>query len=309
MTANLTITISGLPGRLVPSVETSDGSVTFGLSPADPSPVALPGVPRIGLSAPASVYKTWHDDRLPGADFGRVFAGPGDGLPTWSSLAMKGLTARGINVWASAKDRASAMAYIHLFDGIPDGIELTFTHHHEPIADSIDQRAYLAEYKVIREIADEHPNRDRIHIFPILEAHAMRFKNLDWRAFTAVAGTGERYGDGLAFDSYWREDLDYEAPESLIGMPVLAAQEFGYDRWRIAELGATTTRKGRPAWFGEVVEAAAAHGCEAIGLWCSRKTIKVKGKPVELEYRPVDEATLVAYRDLLHLNAPPGASR
>lgn len=311
MTSNITITINGLTGRQIPAVGTAaDGTVTLDLSPADPAPITLPGVPRIGLSAKATEYKTWHDDKLPGADFGRVFNGPGEGLPSWSSLAMKGLTARGINVWASAKDRASAVAYNRLFDGIPAGVDLTFTHHHEPIADGVDPGDYVAEYKLICKVADDHPNRARIHVFSVLEAHAMRFKALDWRAFTAVDWrTGAQYADGIAFDSYWREDLDYEAPESLIGMPVLAAREFGYGRWRLAELGATTTRKGRAKWFAEVVDAAGANGCEAIGLWCSRKTIQAKGKPVELDYRPVDAQTLEVWRSLLQLARRPGASR
>lgn len=301
------ITVAGLPDGHLPTLTwPTEDEIRLQLPPTDPSPIALPGVPRVGLSTKAEEYKTWHDDQLPGADFGRVFAGPGSALPSWSSLAMKGLTARGINVWASAKDRASAVAYTRLFDGIPDGIELTFTHHHEPIADGIDPDDYLAEYKLIREVADDHPKRARIHIFPVLEAHAMRFKRLDWRAFTAVDNrTGEQYADGIAFDSYWREDLDYEVPESLIGMPVLAAQEFGYGRWRLAELGASTSRKGRAKWFSDVVNVAGAHGCEAIGLWCSRKTIMQKGQSVQLDYRPVDAPTLAIWRALLELNQQP----
>lgn len=259
--------------------------------------------PLIGLSVPASEYALWHgligdpsSGRLPGAAFGRTFAGPGDGLPRWNTTKLNGLIDRGITVWASAKDRAPAAAYTALFDGIPAGEELFFTHHHEPVADGLDPADYRDEYRLIRQVADEHPNRDRIHIFAILEAYAARFKRLDWRPYVPT-----EHVDGIGFDCYWREDFDYEDPTSLIGMPALAAQEFGL-RWSIPELGATTTRRGRPSWFRDVVTAAGAAGCESVGLWCTRKTIEVDGTGHALEYRPVDGPTLTAFRDLLALN-------
>jgi hypothetical protein len=250
------------------------------------------GPPKIGLSVGVGEYPTWHDLRLPGAAFGRAFSQPGDGLPSWTSPAVKGLTSRRITVWASAKDRAKGSHYERLFDGVPADAELIITHHHEPIADGIDPAAYDAEYRMIRSVADGHTNRPRIHIFSVLEAHAMRFKELDWRRYVAAA-----HVDGVGFDVYLREDL-WEAPESAIGMCALAADEFGLARRSLTEFGASTKYPDRGAWIRDGVAAADLAGFESVGLWASKRTFK--GKP--LDYRPTDQPTLTAFRDLLALN-------
>ena len=302
----LSISVTGLPtGNQRPyTLDTRrPGTVHIDVPTAGPGGVRpVYRRPRIGLSAKTAEYR-WHD-KLPGAAFGRAFAGPGDGLLDWKSPAVTGLTSRGITAWVSAKDRAPAAAYRRQFDGIPAGTELWITHHHEPIADGTDPHAYDDEYRLIRQVADDHPNRARIRIMSILEAYAARFKRLDWAAYLAV-----EHVDAIAFDCYWREDMDYEAPESLIGMPALVAAEYGMP-WHIAELGASTSCEGRDRWYPEVVDAAALQGCQSIGLWCSRKTIQDKqDRQVELEYRPVDAPTAAAFRELLAGNETTGGAR
>jgi hypothetical protein len=270
------------------------GQVRIELHDSAPSPVVVPTdwtvIPRIGLSPSPAEQDRWHTD-LPGADHARVFYGPDDAAPSFKDKTLRFLVDRGINPSVSTKRPSTAAELVAEFDGIPDDVSYERIHHHERVADGgADEQAKA--YKLIREVADDHPKRAQITIKTVLELYGARFKRLDWRAFVLP-----QYADTLSWDCYWGEELAWEDPYSLLGLPASSAAEFGMP-WDLSELGASTTRPRRGQWIANVVDAAAFHGCHAVGLWCSKRTFK--GKP--LDYRPVDAATQDVYRALLGMN-------
>lgn len=295
MTLSVTIdTGTKKPHFIVLDPDVPAGQVRLELHDAQPDPVVLPTdwtvIPRIGLSPTPAEYAKWHDT-IPGADHARVFYEPDDPAPSFKDKNLRFLIARGINPSVSTKRPSTEAELVAEFDGIPDGISYERIHHHERVADGgADEQAKA--YKLIRQVADDHPRRAQITITTVLELYGARFKDLDWRAFVLP-----EYADTLSWDCYWGEDLAWEDPYSLLGLPAASADEFGMP-WEISEVGASTSRPNRGRWIANVVDAAAFHGCHAVGLWCAKRTFK--GKP--LDYRPTDPATLKVYRQLVGMN-------
>jgi hypothetical protein len=110
--------------------------------------------------------------------------------------------------------------------------------------------------------------------------------------------------DVEGWDCYRDTAIDaYEPPESLFGLPYLAAVEFGTS-WAVPELGATRTtwdRSGssRGLWFQDCAAFCSRHNCEALGLWCSNAQTESS-----LDYRPADQPTATAWTMIMAGAAP-----
>lgn len=257
-----------------------------------------PIAPLIGLSPAPAEQIRWHN-ALPGAHASRVFYGRGKGQPKMTDKPIAELLKRGITPHVSTKDPATVAELVAEFDAIPAGHRYKRTFWHERQGDSIDPAWCLAQDKLIRQVRDDHPRREDITLVGVHNLHASRFKtDRDWREYVSTDV------DRLGWDIYLDERFDWEAPEAVLGLPVHSLAEFGYVDWEITELGASKTRPARGLWLHAVVDSAADYGCSEVMLWCSRKTIQDKqGRDIELDYRPTDSVTLVAFLDLVALNA------
>jgi hypothetical protein len=264
--------------------------------PPTPTPsVPMPPVaPQIGVSVKPEEYGTWYP-RLPGVAFARVFAGPGKGLPSWKSQAMMGLPANAIR-HVSHKDKLTPSMLASYWDGIPANTHLWHTFRHEPEPD-MDPGEFRAYWQQLRQVADDHPKRLQITLVNVHTLWASRHKRgVDWRQWMLPEAA-----DVDGWDCYRDTDFEaYEPAESLLGLPVNAAAEFGLLRWSIPELGATRctwdlTGEARARWFRDCVRFAGTYGCEAVGLWCSQKTQNGQ----TYDYRPHDTATLAAWQQVI----------
>jgi hypothetical protein len=246
--------------------------------------------PLVGIHPDPDERAEWHK-AIPAAGWSRVFYAPGKGLPSLAHPVPADLIKRKKIVHASAKDAGTADQIWREFDTIPDGVHYKRTFWHERQGDDVDPAMCLAQDKLLRQVADDHPRRAQIELVGVHTLFASRFKRgIDWRRYVSTDM------DTMGWDCYWGEDMPYEAPESLLGLPLAAASEFGFPRWEITELGASQRKPNRVGWYGEVIDAAAKYGCTAVGIWLTRKTV---GSLV-LDYRP---QTLAETRQLADLVA------
>ncbi len=288
------IRITAAEGQSAVVKRDTDGAIVVDLTAADPTPEPdpTPPAPRtlIGLNVTPKEYGTWYP-KLPGARFGRVFVGPGKGLPSWTSQAVTGLPA-GCIPHLSWKDPVSAAGVEALFAGVPaSGAWITYRHEAEPDVNNAEWRAY---WRTLRSIRDAHPNGARIRLVNIHTLWPSRHKaGIDWRAWMLPD-----IADVDGWDCYRDTSFDcYEPVESALALPWQAAEEFGQP-WSMPELGTTLCTwdddgTGRADWYRDAVAYAGKRGCEAIGLWCSGNTTGT------LDYRPTDRATLTAWQGLL----------
>lgn len=299
---NTSIIVSAGPGGQAPYV-VADQTLPSGQIRIDiPHPGVVrrdpPIAPLIGLSPTPAEHSRWHDV-LPGAHSGRVFYKHGKGQPRMADSAIAGLYKRGITPHVSTKDPATSAQLIAEFNAIPDGHRYKRSYWHERQGDDVDPAMCLAQDKLLRQVRDDHPRGEDITLVGVHNAWAARFKDRrDWREYVSTDM------DRIGWDIYLDERFAWEAPESALGLPIHSLAEFGYVDWEITELGASQTRIQRSLWIPAVVDAAAAYGCDEVILWCAKKTIQDKqGRDVVLDYRPTDTPTLLAYRDLIDLNA------
>ncbi len=247
--------------------------------------------PSIGLSPAPDEREKWHR-LLPGAAWARVFYPPGKGLPDFGHPVMAWYANRGVTVHASAKDPGTAEQLRAEFDSIPDGVTYKRTYHHEPQGDGLDPAVYADQWRLLRQVRDDHPARDRILLVEAHNLWAARYRRDDWRIFHTP------YADRIGWDVYWPEVLPYEHPASTLGLPIRSLTEVGMLDWELTELGASHTRLGRARWLVDVVDLAAVYGCKAVGLWCSARVADGK----LYDYRPVPIERGV-WRQLLDRNA------
>jgi hypothetical protein len=290
-----TITIdSGNPNRVpfvVVDPDAAPGTARIELVDTLPGATDWPSRPLIGISPAPKERVRWHK-ALPSAAWSRVFYGKGNGLPDLTDTTPAWLIEQNKIVHASAKDAGTAAQLRAEFDTIPDGVHYKRTFWHERQGDNVEPGPLLAQDKLIRQVRDDHPRRDQIELVGVHTLYASEFKRDDWRRYVSTDV------DTLSFDTYWGEDIGYRAPESLLGLPIAALGEFGFTRWEISEIGASQRKAGRAAWYGDVIDYAASYGCQAVGIWLTRKVVD----GVVLDYRPQDDAEIAEFRKLCDRN-------
>ena len=248
---------------------------------------------QVGIDATPKEYGKWFP-LFPRATYTRVFVPPGGGAPTWGRAAIKTLPPSVTTVGVSWKDAVPVSAVVAFADQLPAGLTVDLTWRHEPEPDwPLDQ--YRTGWKQIATALQGHPNRDRIRLVNIHTLWASRHKHgVDWRAWM-LPGVADVEG----WDVYRDTTFDcYEPPESILGLPYLAALEFD-TRWMLPELGATrctwdTTGVARGKWFVDCCTFAAQFGCETVGLWCSGSQTESS-----LDYRPTDAPTAAAWQAVM----------
>jgi hypothetical protein len=254
---------------------------------ADPRPF------RVGVNINPRDYKTWWPS-FSRARYTRVFFGPGAGAPRWGVSAIQDLPASIQRIGVSWKDAVSAGAIVRFVDDMPDGVEAELTYHHEPEPD-VRLAAWRRSWQLLHDALDGHPKRDRITLVNIhtLWASRHRSQQVNWRDWM-LPGVADVEG----WDCYRDTAFDsYEPPESLLGLPYLAAVEFD-TRWEVPELAGTLCRYdthgiARATWYRQCIDFAAQRGCESLGFWCS--TSSSGG----LDYRPTDSATMASWQDAM----------
>lgn len=250
---------------------------------------------QVGVDVNPAEYQTWWP-QFPAATYTRVFIPPGGGSPTWNRPAITKLPAQVTRVGVSWKDAVPVKDVVAFCDHIPAGLSVDLTWRHEPEPDwPLDQ--FRTGWRQIAGALDGHPNADRIRLVNIHTLWASRHKpSVDWRAWMLP---GLPVDVVEAWDCYRDMKYDaYEPPESLLGLPYLAAAEFGA-RWAIPELGGSrctwdTSGVSRAAWYLDCADFAAGHDCETLGLWCSGAQTESS-----LDYRPRDKPTLAAWQAIL----------
>jgi hypothetical protein len=246
----------------------------------------------VGVDIAPSQYQTWWP-KFAGATYTRVFIPPGGGAPKWNRQAIVGLPEHVTRLGVSWKDSVPVASVVGFVDKLPPGLRLDLTWRHEPEPD-VPVAEFRTGWAQLAAALDGHPFRDRVRLVNIHTLWASRHKpGIDWRAWMLPG-----VADVEAWDCYRDTKFDaYEPPESLFGLPYLAAQEFGTG-WAVPELGATRctwdkTGAGRATWFVDCARFADQFGAETLGLWCS--TAQTEST---MDYRPYDRATLTAWQAL-----------
>lgn len=254
---------------------------------------------QVGVDVKPLEYATWFR-QFPHATYSRVFIPIGGGPPTWGRQAIDLLPASVTTVGVSWKDAVPVASVVAFADRVPAGMSVDLTWRHEPEPDW-PLAPFRTGWKQIRAALDGHPNRARIRLVNIHTLWASRHKaGIDWRAWM-LPGVADVEG----WDVYRDTTFDcYEPPESILGLPMLAAAQFG-TRWMLPELGATrctwdTTGAARGKWFLDCADFAGRHGCETIGLWCSNAQTESS-----LDYRPADKPTAAAWQTIMASPTPP----
>lgn len=277
---------------------TDDGTLTITL-PENPR-LEVAAVPppqrrplRIGYHPNPAEYDTWYG-RLPRPYFSRVFYPPGKGLPAWGGNAITGMPDGTIR-HVSFKDRVPPLALTSFFDSIPDDVEQVWVtwHHEGDINWAGDIDGYTNYWKMLRQVADGHPNRPRIVLVNVHTQYASRYKRqaMDWRRFMLPD-----YADVDSWDCYRPATPDvYEAPETLLGLATAAQREFRV-RIHITEYGTHPTSwdtdgTAQALWYRESVKVMADAGVEAVGFWCNVDGV--------YEYRPTKPKVLAEWRSLI----------
>jgi hypothetical protein len=249
---------------------------------------------RIGFHPTPAEYKVWLP-KLPTPWFTRVFHPPGSGLSPWNGPATLGLPAATIR-HISFKDRVAPGVMTAFFDSIPDNVpQVWVTWHHEgDINWAHDVAGYRDYWQLVRRTADAHPNRPKITLINVHTQYASRMKRsaMDWRDFMVPDAA-----DVDSWDCYRPQSPDvYEAPETLLGLPLTAQREFGV-RTHVTEYGTHPTSwdtdgSAQAQWYRESCKVMAAAGVEAVGFWCN-----IDGK---LEYRPTKAKVLAEWTKLMN---------
>lgn len=276
---NLLITLADPPPPPAPQVVTESAAARAPL--------------RIGYHPAPGEYKVWLP-QLPTPWFSRVFHPAGAGLPVWGGPAINGLPTATIR-HISFKDRVAPAIISMFLDSIPASVDQVWlTWHHEgDINWADDVPGYAGYWKLLRKTVDAHPYRPRVTLVNVHTQYASRYKRqaMDWRRFMLPD-----CADVDSWDCYRTETPDvYEAPETLLGLPLTARQEFGV-RTHITEYGTHPTSwdkdgTAQATWYRESCQVMAAAGVEAVGFWCN-----IDGKR---EYRPTKPAVLEAWRSLI----------
>jgi hypothetical protein len=255
-----------------------------------------------GVDIAPHQYQTWWP-KFAGAAYTRVFVPPGGGPPTWNRPAITRLPGHVTRIGVSWKDPAPVAAVVAFVDALPDGVHLDLTWRHEPEPDWPVAEFRTGWAQLAAALAG-HPHRDRVQLVNIHTLWASRHKpSVDWRTWMLPG-----VADVEAWDCYRDTTIDaYEPPESLFGLPYLAAVEFG-SRWGIPELGATrcrwdTTGAARARWYLDCAAFCTRFGADMLGLWCS----SAQTGP-DLDYRPGDPATLSAWQAITTAQHPPTIS-
>ncbi|MDP8971172.1 MAG: hypothetical protein M3N52_11905 [Actinomycetota bacterium] len=251
----------------------------------------------VGLNVKPTEYDQWFP-LLPGVRFCRVFSGPGRGLPNLSGGAIRRLPP-GCLPHISHKDEVpirEVEAFWSALPAAPPCRRYRWTFRHE--GEDYDRARYHAYWRELRKARDGHPRCAEIELVAIHTLYASRYKvDVEWRRWM-LPGVADTDG----WDCYPPTAFpSYEPPESLFGLPVAAAREFGMPL-SIPEWGATLrggdTGARRARWFAEGAAFLGAQGCTAVGLWCSYE--KTNGR--SYDYRP-DGATLAVWQEIVAAHA------
>ncbi|MEU7907877.1 hypothetical protein [Actinoplanes sp. NPDC049118] len=268
-----------------------DGTVEIQLLPDHATPgTAL----RIGFHPTPADYKLWLS-KLPTPWFTRVFHSGGKGLPAYTgNVAISGLPAGTIR-HISYKDRVAPAAITAFLDSIPAGTRVWLTWYHEGDIDwAGDVDGYVGYWKLLRETVDAHPARPYVTLINVHTLYASRYKRreMDWRRFMVPD-----LADVDSWDCYRPASVDaYEAPETLLGLPIAARREFGV-RTHITEFGTHPTRwdtdgTWQAAWYREACAYLDGAGVEAVGFWCNADG--------QFDYRPTKPRVLEEWRSLMN---------
>lgn len=276
---------------LTVTVDAGGGPAAATLAVPDPPGPPRPARPMVvGLNVAPEAYGEWFP-KLPTPAFSRVFSPPGSGLPDPRGTKIAKLPA-GTIPHASHKDAVAMKTVDAYWSAWPAGRKLWWTYRHEAEPD-VDNAAYLRYWTELRRLRDGHPRAADITLVNIHTLYASRWKaTVDWRAWMLPD-----VADVEGWDCYPPTNFKtYEPPESMLGLPIQAAAEFG-TRWSLPELGTTrrafdSTGQARADWFTLALRLADAAGCEAVGLWCSKETVDGK----LLDFRPTDPVTFTAWR-------------
>ena len=277
---DVTVTLDAGTGR----------TASAALSLPDPAAAAAARPMLVGLNVAPDSYADWLP-RLPTPAFTRVFFPPKAGLSSVKSAAIAKLPAATIP-HISHKDAVAMKTVDAYWSAWPAGRKLWWTYRHEAEPD-VDNAGYVRYWTELRRLRDGHPRAADITLVNIHTLYASRWKTtVDWRAWMLPD-----VADVEGWDCYPPTNFKtYEPPESMLGLPIQAAAEFG-TRWSLPELGTTrrafdSTGQARADWFTLALRLADAAGCEAVGLWCSKETVDGK----LLDFRPTDPVTFAAWR-------------
>lgn len=277
------------------AVDEKTGIISIELRPkvVESAPAVRDHAPlRIGVHPTPAEYGRWLP-LLPTPWFTRVFHTNGKGLPVYGGPAIKGLPA-GTIPHISFKDRVSPATITAFLDSLPAGVKVWLTWHHEGDIDwASDVPGYQAYWKQLREVADAHPRRPDVTLINVHTQYPSRLKRRDmqWRDFMVP-----EYADVDSWDCYRPGNVDvYEAPETLLGLPVAAKLEFG-TRLHITEFGTHPTSWDtdgvfQAQWYREACAFMAAVGVEAVGFWCNADG--------QYEYRPTKPRVLSEWKHLI----------
>ncbi len=288
-----TINLNG-PGLAGARIETTTDGVVITL----PEPAVEPGrgrAPlRIGVHPTPGEYGKWLP-KLPTPWFTRVFHPVGKGLPVWGGKAITDLPAGTIR-HISFKDRVSPAAINTFLGSIPADVPAVWlTWYHEgDINWAADVPGYVNYWKLLRDTVEQHPARPKVTLVNVHTQYASRYKRqaFDWRHFVLPD-----VADVDAWDCYRPQSPDvYEAPETLLGLPLTALREFGV-RVHVTEYGTHPTSwdldgAAQAQWYRESCTVMAGAGIEAVGFWCN-----VDGS---FEYRPIKAKVLEAWTSLMN---------
>ncbi len=259
----------------------------------------------VGVNLPQAEYSRWFPKFTTPPAFTRTFFPPGK--PLGITPAITGLPA-GTLPWASHKDEepvqkvgafwTKLLALPAVAAEVAKGRKVPYTFRHE--GEDYPLQKWLAYWRDIRRMWEDHPQRDAIELVNIHTLYPSRWKTgVNWRQWMLP---GVAHIDG--WDCYPPSNFpSYEPPQSLFGLPVAAAREFGMP-FCIPEWGsglrAGDRGPARAAWFTDGLQFLEVSGCRYVGLWCSTETLG--GQYVD--YRPTDKETLQVWNDALRIYRP-----
>lgn len=286
----------------LPDGRSGTGTITL----PDPAPAAKPTPApapdpaptsriEVGVNAAVAEYGTWFK-AFPQAAFGRVFSPDGKGLP---NLAGPAVTQLGRTPWISHKDPVPVdqvvAVWLALAKLLGKGRVARWTFRHE--GENYDLATHRSYYRDLRAARDDHGLAGVIRLVDIRTLYACRYKSgVNWREWM-LPGVVDEVGWDCYAPTNWPT---YEPFESLFGLPIASAAEFGMDL-SIPEVGAVKlagdtdgTQRGR--YLAAGVDYLAAHRVKAVGLWCA--------KDGNLEYRPTTAPELALWKSILTKYAP-----
>lgn len=199
----------------------------------------------------------------------RIFFNPTKGMPSWSNTQMKACLAAGIMPHPSSKDPITAAGVNTFMDGIPAGIKVRYTWHHEPEGD-LAAAEYAANWALLRSTADAHPKRKQLTLVGILGSYAETHGKGPWQ--TWVTG----HEDVIGEDIYTPVgSADYIPPATAFAT-LTAIKAAGW-RIMVPELGSPIlasdpTGAKYAAWLTACVAYARQLGCEAVSVWNTKNT-------------------------------------